>query len=183
MTVPKTRLLLHICCAPCAVYLFRELGKTARVTGFFYNPNIQPAAEYQFRRSEAQKVAKKEDWDLVTGPYDPEEWNRMVRGLEEEPEGGRRCPVCFEYRLRRTFQFAGRGGYDQVATSLSISPHKRVNQINTCGEKLSREFGIEFLDRDFKKKDGFTKTRRLAASLNIRAQNYCGCLYSRRESR
>jgi predicted adenine nucleotide alpha hydrolase (AANH) superfamily ATPase len=182
MNAQEPRLLLHVCCAPCAVHLFRELSENARVTGYFYNPNIQPAAEYQFRRSEALRVAEMENWDLVSGSYDPGEWDRSVRGLEQEPERGRRCPVCFEFRLRRAFLYAEENGFDQVATSLSISPHKLVTQINACGEKLSREFGIEFLNRDFKKKDGFKKTRILAASLNIRAQNYCGCLYSRRES-
>jgi len=176
----KEKLLLHICCAPCAVFPFRQLRESFRVTGFFYNPNIQPYSEYLFRQREVTGVARIENWDLVLGDYEKARWEKEIRGLEREPERGARCPVCFYMRLRKTFEYAAAHQFHQVATTLSISPHKRIDQINTEGEKLAAEFGIGFLGRDFKKKDGYKKTRELSRLLGIRHQNYCGCIYSRR---
>jgi epoxyqueuosine reductase len=177
----KPKLLLHICCAPCAVYVVQELSAAYDVTGFFYNPNIQPEAEYLFRMTELQRVAKSDGWNILYGEYDPEKWDEAVKGLEDEPERGKRCSVCFCHRLRETFRIATEKQFDFVASTLSISPYKKTAQINREGEDLAREFGIPFLSENFKKQDGYAKARKLAHDKNIRHQDYCGCLFSKED--
>lgn len=177
----KQKLLLHICCGPCSIHVWRQLQENFAVNGFFYNPNIQPSAEYEFRRQELIKVAEKFAWPLVYAPYDPHDWFAAIRGLEKEKERGRRCPVCFRFRLERAFQYAREHGFGMVASTLSISPSKSAAQINEQGEALAEKYGVAFLPENFKKKDGFLISRRLGQELGVRSQNYCGCVYSKVE--
>ncbi len=181
MAEKKKRLLLHMCCAPCAVYVVELLREEYDVTGFFYNPNIQPGKEYDFRVEELRKVAARLNWKVSIGEYDMMEWFRAVRGLEREPERGMRCSVCFRLRLRKAFELAREQECDIVASTLSISPYKNTKQVNAEGEALSREFGIEFLPENFKRQNGFTIGKKMAMELGILHQNYCGCVYSRVE--
>lgn len=177
----KKKLLLHICCAPCGIYVFENLSRKYQVTGFFYNPNIHPLSEYQFRKKELEKIAHTHRWDVIYGNYDMVEWFKQIKGLEQEPERGRRCPLCFNMRLRKTFERAKKMGFDTVASTLSISPHKVTDQINREGLDLSREFGIEFLPENFKKRNGYTRARKMALEAGIQHQDFCGCVYSRVE--
>jgi predicted adenine nucleotide alpha hydrolase (AANH) superfamily ATPase len=177
----KKKLLLHICCAPCAVYVFEKLNREYHVTGFFYNPNIHPREEYGFRKTEIDKISRQHQWKIITGEYDMEEWFHCIRGHEKQPERGSRCSICFRMRLKKTFKQAREAGHEIVATTLSISPYKVTQQINNEGLRLSREFGIEFLAENFKKQDGFTICRKMAHDQGIKHQDYCGCVYSRVE--
>ena len=181
MAGQKKKMLLHMCCAPCAVYVVEQLREEYDVTGFFYNPNIQPKKEYDFRVVEVKKISERLGWDVIVGDYDMTEWFAAVKGLEHEPERGKRCSVCFRMRLRKTFELARDRGFDIVTSTLSISPYKATKQINAEGEALSKEFGIEFLPENFKKQNGFNIGKKMAMDLGIQHQNYCGCVFSKVE--
>ncbi len=168
--------LLHICCAVCAagcVQKFRDDG--FEITGFFYNPNIHPEAEYLKRLEAAKESSKALGLELIEGPYDKDNWLLSVKGLENEPEGGRRCGICFKSRLSVAAKYAKDRGFGYFATTLSISPHKNAKVINEVGRSLSPEC---FLDYDFKKEDGFKKTMDFAKGHNFYRQHYCGCIFS-----
>jgi len=177
----KPKLLLHACCAPCAVYVIEELSQEFDLTVFIYNPNIHPVEEYLKRTGELINYCKKYQIDYIEYIYDQENWFKATKGLEEEPEGGQRCEVCFWYRLDKTANYADSHDYDFFATTLSISPHKNSKLINKIGEKLSDEYGVRFLSEDFKKNDGFKKSCQLAKQHNFYRQDYCGCIYSLKE--
>ncbi len=179
----KKKLLLHTCCAPCAVYVVHQLKPNYDVTLFFYNPNIHPDAEYHFREQELAKISKQLDWETIFHPGDPgsEEWFRLTQGYENEPERGKRCTICFHMRLAKTFALAQEKGFDIVATTLSISPYKVTSQINEVGNELSRSVGIEFLAENFKKQNGYHIGRKMAMELGIKHQVYCGCVFSKQD--
>ncbi len=173
------KLLLHICCAPCAIYVFEKLRKDYNVTGFFYNPNIHPFKEYEFRRVELEKISEKLEWKVIYAEYEINKWFELIKGCEKEPERGRRCPICFNMRLRKTFEYAKENNFDIVASTLSISPYKVTQQINTEGLKISEELGIEFLPENFKKKNGYNMGKKMASEYRMKHQNYCGCVFSK----
>jgi predicted adenine nucleotide alpha hydrolase (AANH) superfamily ATPase len=177
----RKRLLLHVCCGPCSLHVLEVLRAEHDVCGFFYNPNIHPFREYEFRRLELERLAGMLEWPVVYAPYDMREWFAAVRGLAREPERGRRCPLCFRFRLERTFRHAREHGFDGVATTLSISPYKSTSQINEQGAALARQYGIAFLPENFKRCGGYQIGRRRAEALGVRSQDYCGCAYSRAE--
>jgi epoxyqueuosine reductase len=177
----KKKLLLHICCGPCSLYVWQKLQTDFELCGFFYNPNIQPFAEYEFRRLELAKIAEKFAWPMVYADYDLSDWFTAIRGLEREAERGARCPVCFRFRLEKVFHYARGNGFDYVASTLSISPSKVTAQINEQGSVLAEKYGISFLAENFKKKDGFLISRRQGEELGVRHQDYCGCVYSKVE--
>jgi predicted adenine nucleotide alpha hydrolase (AANH) superfamily ATPase len=179
----KKKLLLHVCCAPCAVYVYRKLAVEYHVTAFFYNPNIHPVKEYEFRKKELERIAAMNQWDVVYMDYDVNEWFRLIKGYEKEPERGKRCSICFGMRLRKAFEYAAAKGFDMVATTLSISPYKATPQVNAEGEKLSRMFDAAFLPENFKKQNGYTIGRKMAAEMGIKHQDYCGCVYSKAEKK
>lgn len=173
---------MHICCAPCAVYVFQKLQENYEVAGFFYNPNIQPRQEYEFRRRELERISRELNWTVFYGDYDMETWFQVVKGLEKEPERGRRCSLCFHMRLRRTFELAGQKGFTAVASTLSISPYKATRQINAEGLKLAEAFDIKFIPENFKRQNGYQTGRKMALEMDIRHQDYCGCVYSKAAS-
>lgn len=175
----RPRSLLHICCAPDASWVVRLLRQDYEVAGLFYNPNIEPQQEYELRRGEVERLARRYRLPLYVGEYDPKSWRRAVFGLELEPEGGKRCEVCFRIRLERTAQFAKAKGYDCFTTTLSISPHKRADTVNQIGRLLARNYGIKFLAADFKHQDGFKRSVELSRRMGLYRQDYCGCLYSK----
>ncbi|MEN8221741.1 MAG: epoxyqueuosine reductase QueH [Acidobacteriota bacterium] len=175
------KLLLHTCCAPCAVYVFEKLKKEYDVTGFFYNPNIHPVKEYEMRVVETEKVSAKLGWKMVLSEYDVKEWFRIIKGLEKEPERGGRCDVCFEMRFEKAFKYGVENDFEIVASTLSISPYKSIAQINEAGLKMSKKYGIEFLPENFKKRDGYKIGKEMSLDLGIIHQDYCGCVYSRRD--
>ena len=176
------KLLLHSCCAPCSTHVIEVLKSQYDVTIFYYNPNIFPKEEYEKRLSEQKRYAQIVGVNILTEVYDEEEFLAKVKGLEGEKEGGKRCDVCFELRLRKTAEVAKENGFDIFATTLSVSPHKNSLTINMIGNKIAEEFEIPFLAESFKKKDGYLDSIRLSKKYDLYRQNYCGCRFSiRRE--
>jgi len=178
----KPSLLLHCCCAPCSTHSIKSLQNDFVVTALFYNPNIHPRDEYLAREKEIRRLADKWDFPLMVSSYDSELWFEGVKGFEDAPEGGQRCPICFEMRLRRTEQLARSRGFDYFGTTLSISPHKNVEVINGTGRNLASEGGVRFLELDLKKKNGFRESCRLSEQEGLYRQNYCGCVFSQKEA-
>ena len=149
-----------------------------QVTAYFYNPNIFPDTEYQ-KRLEAEKILCSHfECNLVEETYNPDEFFEAAKGLEGEPEKGRRCDTCFELRLRKTAEFAKKNGINKFTTSIVISPHKSFSKLSQIGENVAKEFGLEYIAIDFKKKDGFLKTNKISKELKLYRQNYCGCKFS-----
>lgn len=177
----KPRLLLHTCCGPCATAVIERLGPRFQVHCFWYNPNIQPEAEYQRRREAMRTVAEAMEVPLIEAERNEVGWEQAIAGREEEPEGGRRCRVCFNYRLGRTAQYAAEGGFTHVATTLGVSPYKNTEAINEIGQQQADQRGLAFVDENFKKRGGFQRSVELSKQLHLYRQNYCGCRYSRRQ--
>ena len=169
-------LLLHACCAPCSSYCLEYLSQHFSITVLFYNPNISPAAEYQKRVDEIKRLISelpaKNKISLIEGRYLPEEFYTSVKGLENEPEGGKRCHVCYELRLHEAAVVAKELGYDYFTTTLSISPLKDADKLNEIGKKLSDEYAISYLYSDFKKKNGYKRSIELSKEYKLYRQNF-----------
>jgi predicted adenine nucleotide alpha hydrolase (AANH) superfamily ATPase len=163
--------------------VIERLQAQYQLTGFFYNPNIFPAEEYERRRAAAALVAEHWQLPLIVGEYEPERFRTAVKGLEAEPEGGARCPVCFELRLTTTAEQAVRSGFTIIASTLTTGPHKPAPVVNEIGNKVAAQFGLSFLAADWKKQDGFKLSLELARQLNLYRQHYCGCEFSLRSRR
>ena len=180
------RLLLHSCCAPCSSYVLEYLSDYFEITVFYYNPNISPAEEYEKRAAEQkhliQELRAKHPIHLVVGAYEPERFYAVSRGLEMVPEGGERCFQCFRLRLEEAAKMAAEGGFDYFATTLTISPLKNAQKLNEIGEELSEIYKVEHLPSDFKKKNGYKRSVELSAQYGLYRQNYCGCVFSKREA-
>lgn len=177
----KPSLLLHVCCAPCAAYVIDLLKDEFEITAFFYNPNIHPLEEYMERAAEIKRYCENNHNDFVEYRYDPEVWLKATAGLENEPEGGQRCAVCFGLRLDIVANYADTEAYDFFGTTLTVSKYKNSEQVNKIGRKLSDEYGLPYLDRDFKENDGFRHSCDRAKEKGFYRQNYCGCVYSQKE--
>ena len=197
----KPRLLLHSCCAPCSSYVMEYLREHFRITIFYYNPNITSNEEYSYRLSEEKRLIGEynrqvethdfegmnsteaaEKIDILECPYDPENYLEAVKGYEECPEGGDRCGICFEMRLRKTAQAAREGGFDCFTTTLTISPLKNAARLNEIGERVGAEYGVNFLPSDFKKKNGYKRSIELSRQFSLYRQNFCGCAFSKRDA-
>jgi len=174
----KPKLLLHICCVGCGAFVSQTLAAYFQVTLFFYNPNIYPDNEYELRLAETKKVAKKFGFKLLIGEYAHEEWLKLVKGRELDREKGERCLICYRERLTRTAKLARESGFTYFASTLTVSPHKLAQEINAIGLELALKYGVKFLNRDFKKQDGFKKSLALSQELKLYRQNYCGCEFS-----
>lgn len=202
---PST-LFLHSCCAPCSSYVLKYLREYFRITVFYYNPNISMQEEYRKRveeqkrlimayNAEAEKQAAdsrdaegKESArrvpyliDIVEGDYEPEVFLELTKEYADCPEGGERCFLCYELRLRRTAKEAKKGGFDYFCTTLSISPLKNAAKINEIGSRLEEEIGVKWLPSDFKKRDGYKQSVELSRTYDLYRQDYCGCAYSKAE--
>jgi predicted adenine nucleotide alpha hydrolase (AANH) superfamily ATPase len=177
----KPRLLAHICCAPDAAYVIRLLAESFDVSGFFYNPNIHPPEEYALRLEEARRVAAALKIVLIEEEFDESRWLRLTEKHKDEPEKGRRCDICYAMRLERTARAASAGGFDYFTTVMSLSPWKKADVLNRIGRMFGRRFRVRFFEADFKEKDGFRKSVELSKDLGLYRQDYCGCLYSRRD--
>jgi len=157
------------------------LSEKFTVTAFFYNPNIQPAEEYERRLFEVRKYFSVCDIDLITADYEADVWNELVRGLENEPEGCGRCEQCFKLRLQKTAEISSEQGFSQFTTTLTVSPHKDSNLINHIGMLAGKKSGVKYLAYDFKKNNGYSMSCDLSRQYGLYRQNYCGCLFSKRE--
>lgn len=180
----KPTLLLHSCCAPCSSYCIEELVKFFRLTVFYYNPNIDTDAEYEKRKNEQKRFIAEfaPEVEFIGEEHESEEFYKAVKGLENEPEGGKRCRVCFALRLSKTAEKAKENGYEFFATTLTISPLKNAKVINEVGLELERTYGVKYLPTDFKKRGGYLRSTVLSQRYGIYRQDYCGCVFSR-ESR
>ncbi len=173
------KIVLHICCGVCAAGVVERLTQGGdQVLGFFCNPNIHPLEEYERRLEVAHKVAKELGFPLEVTPYAPEEWFEATSSLENEPEGGKRCEVCFRLRLKRTYLYLESGEWDTFTTTLTVSPNKSADLINQIGQEIG---GGRFLIRGDKTKGVFQRATGLSKKWPLYRQNYCGCLYSLRE--
>lgn len=174
-----TKLLLHTCCAPCSVYVYDKLisGGYEPIL-YFYNPNIHPRQEYDKRLNELIKFAKIKSIKLIIEEPDFQNWHIQTKGLEKEPEKGKRCAICFQLRLKQTAIKAKEISIQNFCTALTISPHKNSTLINKIGNIIAKEMNLLFLEENFKKNDGFKKSIELSKKYNMFRQNYCGCCYS-----
>lgn len=176
----RPRLLLHSCCGPCSTSVLELLSKYFIVDVYYYNPNIYPKGEYIKRRDEQERLLKCLDYDIkfIEGEYDNESYEALIKGLEEEREGGARCKRCINLRMERACRYAKENGYDFFTTTLSVSPHKNSKMINDIGYDLSFRYSMPYLYSDFKKKDGYKRSILLSKEYNLYRQDYCGCKYS-----
>ena len=175
----KPRLLLHSCCGPCSSYVLEYLTKYFAVTLLYYNPNIQPEAEYEKRLRYQREVVKHIPAEILECAYDGAAFAAAARGLESEPEGGARCTRCFALRLEETAKRAAEHGFDWYCTTLTVSPHKDQERINRLGTEIGQKYGVKWLPSDFKKRDGYLRSIRLAEQYGLYRQDWCGCAFSR----
>lgn len=182
--IPK--LLLHSCCAPCSSYCIEYLSKYFDITLYFYNPNISKKEEFNKRANELTRLVDSmpltRPINVIIEQYEPNEFYEIAKGLENEPERGKRCEECFKLRLERSAQYARKNNFDYFTTTLSISPHKDAQLLNEIGKDFSRKYNIPYLFSDFKKKNGYKRSIELSTEYNLYRQNYCGCIYSYKES-
>ena len=179
----KHSILLHSCCAPCSSHVISVLKDYFDITILYYNPNIFPYDEYLKRKEEQIKlineIAKVNCVDIMDCDYDNECYEKLINGLENEPERGKRCRVCYLMRLEKTAKLAKENDYDYFCTTLSVSPYKNSKWINEFGKILENKYDVKWLYSDFKKKDGYKTSILLSNKYNLYRQNYCGCIYSK----
>ena len=186
LELPKghDKLLLHSCCAPCS----GEIMETLQISGidytiFFYNPNIHPAQEYEIRKNENIRFAKKHNIAFIDADYDADNWFARTKGMEDEPERGIRCTACFDMRFERTALFAYEHGFSLISSSLGISRWKDMDQINTSGIQAASHYpGITYWTYNWRKKGGSQRMITLAKREHFYQQEYCGCVYSLRDT-
>ena len=175
----RPSLLLQACCGPCSSYVLEYMTKYFDVTVLFYNSNIRPEAEYDKRLATLKQLLAAMPMDHPPALMEPgwrgEEFERAVKGLENEPEGGARCVVCFRLRLEETARMAAERGFDFFGTTLTVSPHKNAEVINVIGEKLAAEYEVKWLPSDFKKRNGYLRSIQLSKEYGLYRQEYCGC--------
>ena len=180
----RPKLLLHACCGPCSSAVLERLCRYFDITVLYYNPNTWPAEEYHRRGEELERFVAAAHPLRVTEVEDrnhPQDYYSAVAGLENEPERGGRCTVCYRLRMRRAAQYARDNGFDWFTTTLSISPHKDAKRINAIGQELEQEFGVKHLPSDFKKQNGYLRSLQLSEEYGLYRQDYCGCIFSKQE--
>lgn len=173
-------MLVHICCSVDSHFFLQRLQKEypqERLTGFFYDPNIHPYSEYRLRYLDVQRSCKKLGIDLIEGEYDFENWMDAVRGLEDEPEKGKRCEVCFDRRFEVSAQKALELGEQKMTTTLLVSPLKSQQQLKQSGEAFEKAHGLEFVFVDYRADGGTQEQSRVTKAEQLYRQDYCGCLY------
>ena len=180
----KNKLLLHACCAPCSSYVLEYLSTYFDITLLFYNPNISPEEEYIFRENELRRLIGEmplpDGITVISQKYDPQEFLNIAQGLENLAEGGERCKKCYRLRLSRTAEIASKNGFDYFSTTLSISPYKNAEWLNTIGADEGKKCGVSYLFSDFKKKNGYKRSCELSEQYGLYRQNYCGCEFSKK---
>ena len=180
------KLLLHSCCAPCSSYTLEYLSQYFDITVFYFNPNISPKSEFDKRLAEQktliEQLPSKNSIKLVAGNYDYNEFLTVAKGYEDAPEGGERCFRCYRMRLEKTAALAKEKGFDYFCTTLSISPLKNSQKINEIGILTAERYGVKWLPSDFKKREGYKRSIELSRQYNLYRQNFCGCVYSKKES-
>ena len=177
----KPKLLLHVCCAPCSSHCLQVLEEFFDVTVFYYNPNISPFDEYQKRLNEEINFVKAvhPNVKVIEAEYDNQSFEQMVKGLEDLPEGGARCKLCYQMRLKKTAEYAKQINFDYFTTSLTVSRYKNSQVLNEIGANVAKQIGVNYLFSDFKKENGYQHSIELSKQFNLYRQNYCGCKYSK----
>lgn len=178
-------LLLHSCCAPCSSYCIEYLTNYFNITIYYYNPNISPKEEYEKRKQEEIKFINefksKNKLNIIDCDYNYDDFLNVISGLEKEPEGGSRCSKCYLLRMDATAKKGEELKYDYFATTLTVSPYKNSKKINEIGFLLEEKYKIKYLPSDFKKKNGYKRSIELSKEYNLYRQNYCGCIFSKKE--
>lgn len=179
----RPTLLLHSCCGPCSSAVIERLAEHFRLTLYYYNPNIEPEAEYRRRLAEQERLLTLLPGGLSLLPceYDHDAFSAFAQAMADEPEGGKRCLSCFALRLGQTARAAKENGFEYFTTTLSVSPHKNAEVLNAIGEGIARQLGVRYLTADFKKKNGYLRSLQLSKAFDLYRQDYCGCLYSKPE--
>ena len=176
-------LLLHSCCAPCSSYVLSYLSDYFKITILYYNPNISPIEEYEKRKQEQirliNEMSFKNKVSILDCDYDNDKFEEIVKGLEDEKEGGPRCFKCYKLRLNKTAELAKQNNFEYFGTTLTVSPYKNSQKLNEIGSELEKQYNIPFLYSDFKKKEGYKKSIEYSNQYNLYRQNYCGCIYSK----
>lgn len=177
----RPRLLLHSCCGPCSTAVIERLNEHFDLTVFFYNPNIDERAEYEHRKAEQIRFINEKypsgEVKFLEGPYDTESFLAFAEGLKTEPEGGSRCALCFDLRLRTTAEEAVNNNFSIFATTLTVSPMKNAEMINELGLKIGEETGVKYLVGDFKKRAGYQRSIEISKEYNLYRQHFCGCSF------
>ena len=178
------KVLLHSCCAPCAIEVMEAiLASGVQLCVYFYNPNIHPVAEYELRKNENKRYCEANNIAFVDADYDTDNWFARVRGLENEPERGERCSVCFDMRFERTALYAHEHGYKVISSSLGISRWKNMQQINACGQRAADKYPkIEYWTYNWRKGGGSERMISRSKEEGFYQQQYCGCVYSLRDT-
>lgn len=177
----KKDILLHACCAPCASSVYEFLDQSYSVAVNYYNPNIAPESEHARRLDELIRFSDIKGFPLFIGNYDIRKWTSRVKEFRSLGERSARCRECISIRLEETFQRAASLGIKLVASTLSVSPHKDADMINSAGRGLSEKYGVNFVEGDFKKNSGYPRSVELSKIYGFYRQGYCGCVYSRLE--
>lgn len=181
----KKNILLHSCCAPCSSYVITFLSNYFDITILYYNPNIYPKEEYEKRKKEQIKLIKslktKNKLNYLDCDYDNDIYNSLITGYENCKEGGSRCHICFNLRLEKTAIIAKENNFDYFCSTLTVSPHKNSKIINEIGIDLSNKYKIKWLYSDFKKNEGYKQSIELSKKYELYRQDYCGCIYSKKE--
>ena len=180
MNFGKEKLLLHVCCAPCSVYIINQALEKFDLTVYFCNSNIFPEEEYLERLAEVKKFCQKRKVNYVEADYQPKDWFRFVSGFENEPEKGLRCDLCFLFRLNKTAEYAKNNNFDWFTTTLTMGRQKKSFQVMQAGRKAEDKYGIKFWAEDFKKNYGVQISDWLAKQMNLYRQKYCGCIFSKK---
>lgn len=179
-------LLLHSCCAPCSTSIIAALSSVFRITVFYYNPNIDEQDEYRRRAAEQQRLVTSMPTvipaQFLEGVYNPEVFYEISTGLEKEPEGGRRCALCYRLRIAETVRTAAEHGFEWCTTTLTVSPLKNARLINEIGEEVCAASPVRWLPSDFKKRNGFLRSVELSKQYDLYRQDWCGCSWSRRDA-
>lgn len=177
----RSKLLLHVCCAPCSSYVLEYLSDYFDITLYYYNPNISPEKEYVFRYEELKRLVTetKSQAKVVLGEYEPERFLEITKGRELEEEGGERCFLCYRLRLSESGRYAKENDFDYFTTTLSISPYKNAEKLNSIGGEIADTIGIKYLYSDFKKKNGYKRSIELSKEHGLYRQDYCGCAFSK----
>ena len=186
LTMPNNgkKLLMHSCCAPCAGEIMEAVAASGiDTTIYFYNPNIHPREEYEIRKEENIRFAEKLGFDFIDADYDKDNWFERIKGLENEPERGKRCTVCFDMRFERTALYAHENNFKIFATTLGISRWKDLEQINNSGLKAAKRYNsLDFWDFNWRKQGGSSRMLEISKKEKFYKQEYCGCVYSLRDT-
>ena len=179
-------LLIHSCCAPCSSYVLEYLSDFFEITILYYNPNISPEEEFLRRKDEQIKLIEKMNFKnpvkFIDGGYNTNDFSEIARLRVNQKEGEEACFMCYRLRLSETVRIAKKNGFDYFTTTLSISPHKNAQILNEIGKELSEIYGINYLFSDFKKKGGYKRSCELSEIYDLYRQDYCGCVFSKKEA-